>query len=146
MYSYQKVYTFLVDPVKSNIEQNNYSFLQLPLLGNHQYGPDNPSYPMQISTQLSQGHYHIALVEMSKSNHKLRYVMNASNEERIKYVTGHWVVITGMSAQWDYGKINSNSNWVRIYNPYFNQDEYYKWDYFRSYLHSASSLEMWYGY
>ena len=44
----------------------------------------------------------------------------------------HWVVITGMSEQWDANRSGSPFNWVRIYNPFDNQVEYYSWADFES--------------
>ncbi|HNQ93632.1 MAG TPA: hypothetical protein PKH47_03050 [Anaerolineales bacterium] len=43
---------------------------------------------------------------------------------------GHWILITGISAQWEYRK-NSPWNWIRIANPFDNQTEYYWWNDFQ---------------
>jgi len=43
---------------------------------------------------------------------------------------GHWVVITGFSKQWEINPWDSPQNWVRIYNPFDNDIEYYPWRYF----------------
>jgi len=37
----------------------------------------------------------------------------------------HWVVITGMSRQWEYSAPKSLRNWVTIFNPFDNESEYY---------------------
>jgi RHS repeat-associated protein len=39
----------------------------------------------------------------------------------------HWVVITGLSNQWDQGRPESTFNWIRIFNPFDNDTEYYRW-------------------
>jgi len=41
----------------------------------------------------------------------------------------HWVIITGMTYQWDSGYNEGVSpwNWIRIYNPFDSQTEYYWW-------------------
>jgi RHS repeat-associated protein len=39
----------------------------------------------------------------------------------------HWVVISGMSEEWDLGP---EWQWVRIYNPFNHQEEYYMWELF----------------
>lgn len=57
----------------------------------------------------------------------------------------HWVVITGMSEQWD--PINEDSvwNWVRINNPYNNRVEYYPWNDFKKSMNFGGfeMLELW---
>jgi RHS repeat-associated protein len=42
----------------------------------------------------------------------------------------HWVVLTGLSAQWQTDE-SSIWNWVRVNNPYNNQVEYYPWRIFK---------------
>ena len=44
---------------------------------------------------------------------------------------GHWVLITGLSEQWDCNDDDSAWNWVRINNPYNNRIEYYPWKDFK---------------
>jgi len=43
----------------------------------------------------------------------------------------HWVVITGISNEWDRPGCRANGHsrwkWVRVYNPFDNQTEYYWW-------------------
>ncbi len=39
----------------------------------------------------------------------------------------HWVVITGMSMDWQDNPWDER-NWVRIYNPFDNETEYYPWE------------------
>ena len=43
----------------------------------------------------------------------------------------HWVVISGKSAEWDSSDSNSPYNWLRVYNPFDNETEYYWWKDFR---------------
>lgn len=54
----------------------------------------------------------------------------------------HWVVLTGMSQQWDSWNEDSSLNWVRINNPYNNRSEYYPWKDFKVSL----SIETGYGF
>jgi len=46
----------------------------------------------------------------------------------------HWVVVTGVSREWEYrdDRVYSPWNWVRIYNPFDNEEEYYPWKDFHS--------------
>ena len=43
----------------------------------------------------------------------------------------HWVAITGISRQWEQSDPLSEWNWIRIYNPFDNQKEYYRWKNFK---------------
>jgi RHS repeat-associated protein len=43
----------------------------------------------------------------------------------------HWVVVTGISANWDEEWWSSNKDWVRIFNPFDNQTEYYTYEDFK---------------
>ncbi|MCS7001096.1 MAG: RHS repeat-associated core domain-containing protein, partial [Candidatus Kapabacteria bacterium] len=38
--------------------------------------------------------------------------------------SGHWLVVTGLSREWLWG---NRWQWVRVYNPFDNQEEYYWW-------------------
>jgi len=40
---------------------------------------------------------------------------------------GHWILITGISREWERTNDRSVYNWVRIFNPFDNQAEYYWW-------------------
>ena len=42
---------------------------------------------------------------------------------------GHWLIATGLSRQWNTG---ADWQWVRVYNPFDNQTEYYGWSDFLS--------------
>jgi hypothetical protein len=50
----------------------------------------------------------------------------------------HWVVVTGISSQWETPWHESNRSdwispwkWVRVFNPYNDLSEYYPWRFFR---------------
>jgi RHS repeat-associated protein len=51
----------------------------------------------------------------------------------------HWVLITGISNQWNYEDENSIWNWVRVLNPFDNRTEYYLWNDFRAAWFEASA-------
>ncbi len=44
----------------------------------------------------------------------------------------HWVTITGVSKEWNYRFEASAWNWVRTFNPFDNESEYYWWPDFKS--------------
>ncbi len=48
--------------------------------------------------------------------------------ENLSYPIPHWILITGVSAQWDLTRSKSAWNWVRIFNPFDNEAEYYRWE------------------
>jgi hypothetical protein len=43
----------------------------------------------------------------------------------------HWILITGVSRQWK-NQEDSPLNWVRVFNPFDNQTEYYWWPDFKA--------------
>lgn len=43
----------------------------------------------------------------------------------------HWVLITGISNEWKMSTPDSPWNWIRIYNPFDNEPEYYWWSDFK---------------
>jgi RHS repeat-associated protein len=52
--------------------------------------------------------------------------------------SGHWVIITEVSREWNSADHFSPWNWVRIFNPFDNETEYYWWDDFgKSWKQSA---------
>ncbi|MFC1878989.1 hypothetical protein ACFLZW_03660 [Chloroflexota bacterium] len=87
---------------------------------------DNRSFwNKQIETWISSGNQFVfALVQANGSEGRLYNTRRGAN---------HWVVITGISNPF-YKEKNwaSSKNWVRIYNPFDNQTEYYPWSYFRA--------------
>jgi RHS repeat-associated protein len=77
---------------------------------------------------------------MITSNLIIAGVMAGSNSGRIlEDGIGHWIVITGMSMYWEDNPWNER-NWVRIYNPFDNETEYYPWDYFRKSWRNNGSM------
>jgi RHS repeat-associated protein len=70
-----------------------------------------------IKGELQSNHYPIPGVNINGNNGKL--VGGA----------GHWLVVTGISAyyQWNQGKA---WQWIRVFNPFNNQNEYYMWSRF----------------
>jgi hypothetical protein len=79
------------------------------------------------------GGYVIAGIRVSASTGQLRNgVVDSRAPNRSFGTTGaamHWVVITGVSNEWNLG---GNWRWIRIYNPFGNQTEYYWWGDFQS--------------
>jgi len=68
----------------------------------------------------------IAGVLIQGSSHQLnsgKILLENGNE--------HWLVISGISTPWDPTSFNSDRNWVRVFNPFDNETEYYPWYYFR---------------
>jgi hypothetical protein len=58
---------------------------------------------------------------------------------------GHWVMITGISREWDDSGVLELSpwNWVRIFNPFDNETEYYWWgDFSRAWWSPSSKYNM----
>jgi hypothetical protein len=43
----------------------------------------------------------------------------------------HWIVVTGITSDWDADNSYSDHNWIRIYNPFDNQIEYYTYEDFQ---------------
>jgi RHS repeat-associated protein len=72
--------------------------------------------------KLNMHHYLIALVQSK--------VTNGWNQVSPGGGVNHYVVITGLSSNWQsYEK--SPLNWVRVNNPYNNREEYYPWKDFK---------------
>jgi len=84
------------------------------------YGMDwrNKNWGSQLRKLLGQGYVILACVFIDDTGR----VTDGAN-------IAHWVAITGMSYQWNYGSSSESErspwNWVRIYNPFDNQPEYY---------------------
>lgn len=86
----------------------------------------NEQLPGLVNSWLDQGDYVIAAVDINNTNGRLE-----------DDGSDHWVVITGLSEQWNTpwpGEDQSESpgKWVRVYNPFNNQTEYYSWKDFSS--------------
>jgi len=105
--------------------------------GSNWYGEDWQGldvYP-KVKSILAAGHYVIAGVTIGGS-----WGQVVSNGE-----TGHWVVVTGLSRQWEAGSEDSAWNWVRVNNPFSSRVEYYPWQYFKDSMHEQSFAlgELW---
>lgn len=78
--------------------------------------------------------YVIAGIRVNGTSGQLRNGYSMKNVDRTFAYSGgakHWVVITGISNQWEINKDLSPWNWIRIYNPFNNQTEYYWWEDFQ---------------
>ena len=95
-----------------------------------------PNSANVLKTMLGKKHYAIALVQIKIEGGYSRIIRDTG--------IGHWVLITGMSAQWEKND-NSSYNWIRINNPYNNRKEYYPWtDFKTSWSHFAFGyVELW---
>ncbi|TET34526.1 MAG: RHS repeat-associated core domain-containing protein, partial [Anaerolineales bacterium] len=101
------------------------------------YGSD-AQYKWTLWTKLAKQRYLVPLVHISTSQ-------DGALVSSTKSQTGHWVVLTGLSAQWDESSPSSDRNWVRIRNPFKpGREEYYPWQEFvESLSPSRSLLEFW---
>lgn len=57
-----------------------------------------------------------------------------------KGVICHWVVVTGISQQWRETDVYSKWNWVRVYNPFDDQTEYY---WYKDFYESKATITGW---
>ena len=76
-----------------------------------------------IRKELSLGHYPIPGVRISGTFREEKGGRIGAGDAY------HWVDVSGLSAdyQWNNGSV---WQWIRIYNPFDNQTEYYRWDVF----------------
>jgi len=118
---------------KLNVDTwEKYLNVQIP---NHMNQNDySMQYARDLMDILTRKHYFIAGVHMNGSG---------ILADRSKGGVGHWVVITGFSAQWHYSSIYAMNNWVRILNPFNNKTEYYRWDEYRKSSSPGIGLELW---
>jgi len=73
-----------------------------------------------LKSMLVKGHYPIILSNIDpNTGWQIPY-----NTEKTNY--GHWVLVTGFSSS----EVYSPYKWVRINNPFNNQEEFYPWWYF----------------
>jgi hypothetical protein len=84
----------------------------------------------EIRDALQEGYYIISSVEIMLGS---SYDAFEDTSGRVGPTLGpepitHWVVITGISEQWDVDHPDSAFNWVQTYNPFDNQIEYYTWE------------------
>ncbi|MFZ6029544.1 MAG: carboxypeptidase regulatory-like domain-containing protein [Chloroflexota bacterium] len=82
---------------------------------------DQERFALKVNSWFTQNQYAISGVKISGSRGT---VLRQGG-------TPHWIVITGISQQWEPSE-TSPWNWVRIYNPFDNDTEYYWWNYFRA--------------
>jgi hypothetical protein len=55
----------------------------------------------------------------------------------------HWIVLTGLSNEWNWTNLSDSHNWIRINNPFRNRIEYYYWkDIYASASSHRSMVEM----
>ena len=132
-YSYGQVFYYKLNKTP-DFQNRVFSFESTTIWAPHNYDRDTFIYPDQIRSQLDSGHYHATLVDIST---------NLGGRLKL-YNTGvtHWVVVTGLS-KFNYSNLDDIDNWVKIYNPFKNRTEYYRWSEFRNSVHSATSLELW---
>jgi hypothetical protein len=134
-YEYGQAYHLELVENTVDFKSNNFEFRFHNETIQHHYNRENFDYPNQIRGQLALGHYHIALVDIDTSKNGRLKNYNTG--------TGHWIAITGFSAQWSSSSLDSKWNWVRIYNPYENRIEYYSWKEFRNSVRLGTALEIW---
>ena len=106
--------------------------LSLARCARRQYSVRGANIANQIHASLSNKEYVIAGVK----------IMSGSSDPDNAAIAGkvggnattHWVAITGMSQEWSQGTGGYRSesphspwDWVRIFNPFDNQTEYYYW-------------------
>ncbi len=102
--------------------------------------------PNQMYDWLSQGKFAIAGVRIISGSSRPESAEIAGKVGGGRGSPTHWVVITGMSKEWSWSQetayINDNSqwNWVRIYNPFDNQTEYYHWEDFMQAWDNAGGM------
>ena len=114
-------YQVPVDPDQTSIDERESIIKSIP--GWSAY-TERSIYDMQahekLQTVLQMGRYPLPGVDINPANGYLSAESNA---------VSHWLVVTGISisSQWDLGK---EWQWVRVYNPYSNQNEYYMWSWF----------------
>ena len=111
------------------------------------YPAENDQLGSWVHDQLQSGYALLSMVYIMGGNRGYKDINNIdASQNRAANVNGrvggsgkieHWVVITGISNQWkntynpgagqviDYP--NSPWNWVRVYNPFMNANQYYWW-------------------
>jgi len=72
--------------------------------------------PNQLRLALSAGRYPIPSVVIGGTTGKVGAGTSL-----------HWLAVTGLSQEWNRGK---DWQWVRVYNPFDNETEYYWWEHF----------------
>jgi RHS repeat-associated protein len=146
-YSYQQILTYTSQG--NYYEQNNQG---------QWYGDEQGSLiAPRFREMLQLGHYVMVLCTMKQdtgyyANPWGTLTDNNDTTKKPNPTSGHWVVLTGMSAQWDSSNEDSIWNWVRINNTYSNQEQYYPWKFFKDSMFkyngpnttaSPSVMEIW---
>jgi hypothetical protein len=147
-YSYQQILTYTSQG--SYYEQNNQG---------QWYGDEQGSLiAPRFREMLRRGHYVMVLCTMKQDTNLMTNPWgtltnnNNSDNNNPNPTAGHWVVLTGMSSQWDSSNEDSKWNWVRINNTYSNQEQYYPWKFFKDSMFkyngpntnaSPSVMEIW---
>jgi hypothetical protein len=84
-----------------------------------------------IKQMLMPGSHIITGIQIDGSN---RYLIRGRGvKTQTTNGADHWIVITGISTQWNREtESDSQYKWIRIYNPFDNNTEYYWWPDFKS--------------
>jgi hypothetical protein len=101
-------------------------------------GKEQAQLPRLISQTLADGVFILALVEIVSGSSRNGEGGRVGETPSGKGIL-HWVVISAMSAEWDYEVQSSCLNWVRVFNPFDNQIEYYAWEDFAAAWSAAHS-------
>jgi RHS repeat-associated protein len=118
--------------------------------GNQLSYPANKRQQANLIYQLlSQGKHPVAGVEIlsgsfAAENADISGKIASTNRSKANKIT-HWVVISGVSNEWSktngfYNNNDSPWNWVRVFNPFDNQTEYYWWKDFRDAWDAAGGM------
>jgi RHS repeat-associated protein len=84
-------------------------------------GMDSSQLPNYLAYRIASGNLIVSAVTIKHGGSKYGGQVNPSGE------IGHWVMITGISREWKNSDEYSAWNWVRIFNPFDNETEYYWW-------------------
>jgi RHS repeat-associated protein len=129
-YTYQEIHSYTA--TGDYVEQSNQGQWD---------GPNHTLIAPRFEQMLQLGHYVIVLTTMKRD-----IPINTDNpwgtltNTHINNSVAHWVVLTGMSQQWDETNEASIMNWVRVNNPYSNQEQYYPWKFFKDSMTSWNTL------
>jgi RHS repeat-associated protein len=101
------------------------------------------SYARGIEFQLRSNRYTMLLVTINGNTGKLMPYW--SNKSELEYSTGcgHWIVLTGMSVEWNWNDLSAYTNWIRIMIPFRNREEYWHWsDFYKARNDEIGMLEI----
>lgn len=158
------------DLAKIQLKNDGFTLSNEPTIWYHQAGrfdtneswsapPENPGNygeiaPAELYNKLQQGHYLMILTNLKPHGQRRELIPNSKypgaiplDDPTSKFSSGHWVLITGLSEQWDCDDDNSAWNWVRVNNPYNNRVEYYPWNDFKNTISTGKAsyqlVEFW---